>query len=54
MNKDLLALEANNTQEILPLPKGKKAIASKWVYKVKYKHDDTIERYKARLVANKV
>ncbi|XP_074301087.1 uncharacterized protein LOC141632441 [Silene latifolia] len=44
------ALDNNNTWFIVPLPTGKNAIASKWVFKVKHKADGSIERYKARLV----
>lgn len=32
------------------MPKGKKAIGLKWVYKTKLKPDGSIERHKARLV----
>lgn len=51
MNKELIALSNNNTWELVYLPKGKKAIGSKWVYKVKLKADGSLERCKARLVA---
>ena len=51
MTKELQALAANDTWLLVDLPKGKKPIGSKWVYKVKLKSDGTLERYKARLVA---
>ncbi|XP_074267284.1 uncharacterized protein LOC141590608 [Silene latifolia] len=50
MQKEIEALERNNTWSLEPLPPTKKAIASKWVYKIKYHADETIERHKARLV----
>lgn len=33
------------------LPRGKHSICCKWVYKIKYKSDGSINRHKARLVA---
>ena len=50
MNKEIEALNNNNTWDLVDLPAGKKAISSKWVYKVKLKSDRTLERFKARLV----
>jgi hypothetical protein len=44
-------LVENGTWEIVELPPGKKAIGSRWVWKIKYHSDGTIERYKARVVA---
>ncbi|GJW28275.1 ribonuclease H-like domain-containing protein [Tanacetum coccineum] len=51
MNKEMEALYLNNTWILTDFPKNRKAIGSKWVYKIKYKSDGEIERYKARLVA---
>lgn len=51
MGKEVVALEENETWTLEDLPPGKRAIGSKWVYKIKYHSDGTIERYKARLVA---
>ena len=45
------ALEDNETWSVTELPKGKRAIGSKWIYKLKLKSDGSTERYKARLVA---
>ncbi|KAF1332324.1 Integrase catalytic core protein, partial [Globisporangium splendens] len=41
----------NKTWELVPLPRGRKAISSKLVFKVKVTVEGLIERYKARLVA---
>ena len=51
MNKEIHALKTNQTWEFVDLPKGKKVIGSKWVYKIKFKADGSLERCKARLVA---
>ncbi|KAK3034295.1 hypothetical protein RJ639_034099 [Escallonia herrerae] len=51
MAKEISALEANNTWTLMPLPSGKRAIDSKWIYKVKFHPDGTVERYKATFVA---
>ncbi|GKA32140.1 RmlC-like cupins superfamily protein [Tanacetum coccineum] len=50
MNKEIEALEKNNTWELTTPQQGKKAIGNKWVFKIKHKADGNIERYKARLV----
>lgn len=51
MKLEIQALTDNNTWELVNLPTGKSPIGCKWVYKVKYKADGSIERYKARLMA---
>jgi Reverse transcriptase (RNA-dependent DNA polymerase) len=51
MKEEFDALQKNITCEIVQLPKGKKVVECKWVYKLKYNSDGIIERHKARLVA---
>ncbi|XP_028779763.1 uncharacterized protein LOC114736151 [Neltuma alba] len=53
MRDEMKAPEQNHTWEIVNILKGKKAIGCKWVFKVKYKSDGSVERYKARLVAKR-
>ncbi|CAH9096431.1 unnamed protein product [Cuscuta europaea] len=50
MQTEIKALEDNGTWELTALPSGKKALGSRWVYKIKYHADGRIERLKARLV----
>ena len=52
MNYEIVALERNHTWSLVPLQPGHKAIGCHWVYKIKHNSDGSIERYKARLVAN--
>ena len=51
MNEEYKSLTSKRTWTLSKLPPKRKAIKSKWVYKVKTNSDGTIERYKARLVA---
>ncbi|GAA0162759.1 transmembrane signal receptor [Lithospermum erythrorhizon] len=50
MATEIAALEANATWVMAPLPPDKKSLGCKWVYKIKYNADGTIERLKAHLV----
>src|ERR1700740_158467 len=45
------ALLENNTWEVVKLPPGKRPIGCRWVWLIKRKSDGSIERFKARLVA---
>jgi hypothetical protein len=51
MVREMEAHLENSTWELVKLPPGRKAIGSKWVFKVKRNPDGTVECYKARLVA---
>jgi hypothetical protein len=51
MDEKMTALDANVTWELVALPKDKKTIGCKWVYKVKHNIDGSVTKYKTRLVA---
>lgn len=41
----------NHTWELVPLPKGRKIVRCKWVYRTKYATNGYVDNYKERLVA---
>ncbi|KAG7560507.1 Retrotransposon gag domain [Arabidopsis thaliana x Arabidopsis arenosa] len=51
MDEEVDALEGTDTWTICTLPPDKTPIGCKWIFKVKFNSDGTVERYKARLVA---
>lgn len=50
MDSEIKSLYDNETWVMSDLPKGAKALPSKWVYRVKLNPDGTIDKFKARLV----
>lgn len=48
---ELLALEENQTWDIVPCPSSVNPLGSKFVFSIKRRSDGSIDRYKARLVA---
>ena len=50
MDDEMVSLDKNKTWDLVPLPKGRKPVGSKWVFKKKFCSDGSVERYKARLV----
>ena len=51
MHEEMKALLQNNTWEIVDLPKGKTPVGCRWVFSLKCKSDGSLDRHKARLVA---
>lgn len=51
MQKELDALQNNNTWYVTTLPQGKKSTGCKWAYKCKLHANVSLERYMAHLVA---
>ena len=41
----------NDVWEVVSRPKGKSVVTSRWIYKVKYVVDGSIEKHKARFMA---
>lgn len=49
--EEMKTLNDNDTWEMVQLPEGKRAVGNNWVFTVKYRLDGTVERHKARLIA---
>ena len=51
MDGEFAALTKNNTWSLFPSSSASNVIGCKWVFRVKYNPDGTVDRLKARLVA---
>nr|KYP48213.1 Retrovirus-related Pol polyprotein from transposon TNT 1-94 [Cajanus cajan] len=52
MDTEMEAFEKNKTWELVSLPKGKKPVGCKWVYRVKYKADGSTFGWKINLLVS--
>jgi hypothetical protein len=50
MNEEFDQIEKNDTWELVPRPKNKNVIDTKWVFRNKLNEDGKVTRNKARLV----
>jgi hypothetical protein len=53
MDLEFDPLMKNKTWHLVPPMKGRNIVGYKWVYKIKRKQDDSLDRYKARMVAKR-
>ena len=51
MTEEHQSIMKNDVWEIVPRPKEKSIVTSKWVYKIKHAVDRSVEKYKERFVA---
>jgi hypothetical protein len=51
MNEEYLYLMANDTWDLVPLPKIRKLVICRWVYRTKYASDGSVERHKDCLIS---
>jgi hypothetical protein len=51
MMEEYASIIKNDVWEIVPRPKDKSIVSSKWIYKIKHVTDGSIDKYKARFVA---
>ena len=51
MTEEYQSIMKNDVWDIVPKTEGKSIVSSKWIYKIKYVADRSIEKYKAIFVA---
>ncbi|KAH9726202.1 hypothetical protein KPL70_008169 [Citrus sinensis] len=49
MNEEMATIVKNKTWEMVNLPNGKETIGQKWIFKIKYNEDGSVQKYKAHL-----
>jgi hypothetical protein len=52
MLEEYRSILKNNVWDIVPRPKDKSVVSSKWIYKIKHAVDGSVENFKARFVAS--
>jgi hypothetical protein len=51
MTEEYQSIKKNDVWDIVPRPKGKFVVTSKWIYKIKHTADGSVDKYKTRFVA---
>ena len=51
MAAEMGILRENEVYRLVPRPRGKKVVKLKWVFRIKFNADSSVEKYKARIVA---
>jgi hypothetical protein len=51
MTEEYHSIMKNDVWDIVPKPKGKSVVTSKWIYKIKHATDGSVKKYKVRFVA---
>ena len=46
MDKEIASIERNHTWELVDLPNERDVIGLKWIYKMKYNEDGSIQKHK--------
>ena len=46
MDEEIASIEKNQTWELVDLPNGRDVIGLKWIYKMKYNEDGSIQKHK--------
>jgi hypothetical protein len=52
MTKEYHSIIKNDVWGVVPKPKNKDTVSSKWIYKIKHTTNESIEKHKARFVAH--
>ena len=51
MVEEYSSIMTNDVWEVVPRPQDRFVVGSRWIYKIKYVEDGSIEKFKARFVA---
>jgi len=52
MNEEYEYIMKNDVCDMVPIPKDKSMVTSKWIYKIKHGTDGSAEKFKARFISH--